>query len=63
MLDVHPESYKKVDHHWRAHGDETDINKIFADGSGGYTHSFTNSCTYPKYMPFDKMFETVHTLN
>jgi hypothetical protein len=63
LLDIHPESNKKIDYQGGPHGKERKINKIFTDGCGGNAHSLSNGCANSKHMPLDKVFQTVHTLN
>jgi hypothetical protein len=61
VFDVHPEGYKEVDDHGRTQGHKGHIDKILTDGGCGNTHLFSYSGTYSKYMPFNKMFEAVHS--
>jgi hypothetical protein len=60
-LYIHPECHKKVNNNRGAQGHKGHIDKILPDGGCSNTHLFTNGSTYPKHMPFNKMFETVHT--
>lgn len=61
-FNVHPKSDKKINDHRRSHGEERDIDEVFADGRGSDTHFFAYSAAHPKYMPFYKMFKTLHAV-
>lgn len=63
MFYVHPESNEQINDDGRSHGEERNINKIFADGGGGNAHFFANGAANTKYLPLNKMFYAVHSAN
>ena len=60
---IHPECQDKVDDKGRPHREEGDIDKPGADPGSGNPHSFPDSRTHPKYLPFDEVLHSVHTSN
>jgi hypothetical protein len=61
VADIDPKSDEHVYNYGRAHGKEGNINKVFANGSIGNTHFFTNIGANPKHLPFNKVLEFIHT--
>jgi hypothetical protein len=61
-FNVHPKSDEKIDDDWRTHGKKRDVDEIFPDGRSSDAHSFTNGIANTEYMPFNKMFETLHVV-
>ena len=62
-LYIHPESNEKINNYRRAHCHKRNVDKIFTDNRSGNAHPFANGSANAKYMPFYKMFETVHAVN
>lgn len=62
-LDIEPKSHKKINYNRRAHSKKGNINKIFTDGAGGYTHTLANCGTNAKHLPFYKISHPVHIAN
>jgi hypothetical protein len=57
---IHPESDKKVNDQGRAHGEERNIDKVFADRARSNANFFSNGRTNAEYMPFHKVLESIH---
>lgn len=51
---------KKIDNHWRAHGDKRNVNKILPYNRSRYTQSLPNGSAYSKNMPFNKVSDRFH---
>jgi hypothetical protein len=62
-LYIHPECNKKIDNYRRPHSEKGYVDKIFTYCRCGNTHSFANYGANPKYMPFYKVPEPLHTAN
>jgi hypothetical protein len=52
---IHPESGNKIEDNRRAHGEETDVDKILANGGSGHLHFLTDIGTHPKQIVFYKL--------
>ena len=55
VFDIHPKGDEQVDDDGRAHRQERNINKVFADGGRGDAHFFADIRAYAEYMPFHKL--------
>jgi hypothetical protein len=62
-LDIHPESQDKIDDQGRSHRKEGNVNKPGTDTGSGNAHLLPDRRTYAKYLPFDKVLQSVHTSN
>ena len=58
---IHPERYEEVNDDRRSEGHKGHIDEVFPDGGRGNTHALADGGTHAEYMPFNKMFEPVHT--
>jgi hypothetical protein len=52
---IHPESSNKIKDNRGTHGEETDIDKILANGGSGYLHLLADIGTHPKQIVFYKL--------
>jgi len=62
LFHIHPKGDEEVNDYRGTHCDERNVNKIFPDGCGGYSHSICNSSTHSKQVPLNKMLKPVHNL-
>jgi hypothetical protein len=62
-FDIHPKSNKKIDDHWRTHGDKRNINKILSDNRSRYAQTLPYCSANTKNMPFNKGPYRFHLAN
>jgi hypothetical protein len=60
---ISPESQYHIDDDRRAHRQDRGVHEILPDLAGSNTHPVANGCTNAKSIPFNKVFEFVHSTN
>ena len=61
-FNIQPEGDEQINDERGAHGNEADVNEIFADGGGGDAHAFADGGAYAEDMPFYKLLKPIHEL-
>jgi hypothetical protein len=61
ILHIHPKSDEEVKDDGTTHREKGDIDEILPDRGSGNAHPLADGAAYPEHVPFDKVFEALHS--